>query len=247
MPQTDRLLNELKSALRAAGLTYADLASHLGLSEASVKRLFSTRKVSLDRLERACAFVGLELSDLVERMNANVERVSQLTPSQETELLASPKLLLMIYLLLNGWPVDEIVATFRIDDREAFRLLRQLERLGMIELLPFDHVKLLTARNFAWRRNGPVQRFFREQVQTDFFDSRFIEPQADLRFVAARLSPTSMQRVHQEFARVVREFDDLARNDATLPPEELDACAAVMAIRPWEFSVFRSLRRSSPA
>ena len=246
MQETGRLLEELKKGLKSAGVTYADLADHLGLSEASVKRLFHTRGFSLSRLEAACHLAGLEISDLVERMNASMERISQLTPEQEEELLANPKLLLMIYLLLNQWRFEEIVQTFQIEAGEGFRLLRQLEKLRMIELLPLNKVKLRTARNFSWRRNGPVQTFFREQVQSEFFSSRFAEPEADLRFVGARMSRASLLHLHQSFARVAREFDDLARKDASLPNTELVGAAAVLALRPWEFSLFTKLRRQPP-
>lgn len=247
MQETGRLLDELKKALKSAGVTYAELAAHLGLSEASVKRLFHTQNFSLARLERACALVGLEIADLVERMNASFERISELTPDQESELLANPKLLLMVYLLINQWTFDEIIGTFTVEPGEGFRLLRQLERLRMIEVLPLNKVKLRTARNFSWRRNGPVQRFFQEQVQSEFFASRFDEPEAELRFVGARMSRASLIHLHQSLARVIREFDDLARKDASLPREELIGAAAVLAIRPWEFSLFSNLRRAPPA
>ncbi len=242
--QTIRLLEELKKALKAAGITYAKLADHLSLSEASVKRLFHTRGFSLDRLERAAHLAGLEISDLVERMNAAAPRISELTPAQEEELLANPKLLLMIYLLINQWHFDEIIDTFSVDTAEGLGLLRQLEKLGMLEVLPQTKVKLLTARNFAWHRHGPVQAFFREQVQSEFFASRFADPEADLRFVGARMSRASLVHMHKSFARVIEEFDDLARKDAKLPRDQLIGAAAVMAIRPWEFSVFSKLRRT---
>lgn len=247
MQQTTRLLDELKKALKSSGVTYAQLAKHLNLSEASVKRLFHTRGFSLERLEQACALVGLEITDLVERMNASVDRISALTPEQEEQLHANPKLLLMIFLLLNQWSFEEIIETFLIESGEGFRLLRQLEKLRMIEVLPFNRVKLLTARNFAWRPGGPVQRFFRDQVQSEFFASQFSEPEAILRFVGARMSRASLIHLHKTLARVAREFDDLARKDAALPKEELTAAAAVLAVRPWEFSVFTKLRRKQPS
>ena len=42
MQETAKLLAALKQALRARGLTYADVAEALGVAESSVKRLFST-------------------------------------------------------------------------------------------------------------------------------------------------------------------------------------------------------------
>jgi hypothetical protein len=49
--------------------------------------------------------------------------------------------------------------------------------------------------------------------------------------------------MQQAIDRLAREFDDLARRDATLPLAERHACGAVLAVRPWEFSVFVALKR----
>ncbi|MEM1262937.1 MAG: helix-turn-helix transcriptional regulator [Pseudomonadota bacterium] len=243
MQQTDNIVAELKRALRAAGVTYAALAQELDLSEASVKRLFQQRSFSLQRLEQTCNFAGIEVADLVARANANEPRLSKLTPEQELRLLENPKLVLMIYMLLNQWRYDQIVATFDVSAEEGKALLKELESLGMLEIRSNDKVKLLTARNFSWRNKGPVQRFFRQQVQPDFFNDAFDEDNAAMHFVGARLSERSYQVMQQEFERLLQTFDDLARQDARLPAHELRGCGATMAIRPWEFAMFTKLRR----
>ena len=68
MSQAPTLLNTLKRELKAQGITYAQVACHLGLSESSIKRLFSSSNLSLARLEQLCQLVGLEISDLVQKM-----------------------------------------------------------------------------------------------------------------------------------------------------------------------------------
>jgi DNA-binding Xre family transcriptional regulator len=241
--QVSLLVTELKRYLKAQGVTYATLAAQLGLSESSVKRLFAKQSFSLERLEQICHLLGLEISDLVELMNERREFLTQLTPEQEDALLADPKLLLMTYLLINGWPLTEIVATFTIEAAEAERLLIRLHRARIIELLPFNRVKLLTARNFKWRQNGPVQRFFEQQVQREFLNAPFTGPGEQLRFVAGLLSRTSLAQMQQSIDRLAREFDELVRRDAALPLNERHSSSAVFAVRPWEFSMFAELRR----
>lgn len=56
MALTKNLIDVLKRELKARGLTYLDVAKRLDLSEASVKRMFSTRDFMLSRL----AFSGCE-------------------------------------------------------------------------------------------------------------------------------------------------------------------------------------------
>jgi len=243
MAQVSLLVSELKRYLKAQGVTYAALGIRLNLSESSVKRLFAQQSFTLQRLEQICHLLGLEIADLVDLMNERREFLTELTPEQEEALLADPKLLLMTYLLINGWPLAAIVATFKIEADEAERLLIRLHRARMIELLPFNRVKLLTARNFTWRKNGPVQKFFEKEVQREFLAAPFTGPGEQLRFVAGLLSRTSLVEMQQSIERLAREFDELVRRDAVLPLSERHSCSAVFAVRPWEFSMFAALRR----
>jgi len=243
MAQVSLLVAELKRHLKAQGVTYAALSKQLGLSESSVKRQFARQSFSIRRLEQILNLVGLEIGDLVTMMSERREFLTELTPEQESALLADPKLLLMMYLLLNGWALGAITSTFAIDDAEAERLLIRLHRARIIELLPFNRVKLLTARNFTWRKDGPVQRFFVREVQREFLDSSFAGQGEHLRFVAGPLSRASLAQLTQSIDRLAREFDEAVRRDAPLPPEERSGCSAVFALRPWEFSMFAALRR----
>jgi transcriptional regulator with XRE-family HTH domain len=245
MAQVGLLIAELKRRLKAQGITYAALGDRLGLSESSVKRLFARQSFSLQRLEQICHVLGLEIGDLVALMNESREFLTELTPEQEDALLADPKQLLVTYMLINGWALADITAEFAIEPAELDRLLIRLHRARIIELLPLNRVKLLTARNFTWRKDGPVQRFFVRSVQREFLDSAFAAAGEHLRFVAGGLSRASLAELQHSIDRLAREFDELAKRDATLPHSERQSCGAVLALRPWEFSGFAALRRKS--
>ena len=51
MSTTQDLVLALKAELRNAGLTYADLAAGLGMSESSVKRVFAKADMPLSRID----------------------------------------------------------------------------------------------------------------------------------------------------------------------------------------------------
>lgn len=67
MSQTSNLLQVLKKQLRGQGKTYADVAQLLGLSEASVKRLFASQSFSLQRLEQLCDWLQIEFAELMQQ------------------------------------------------------------------------------------------------------------------------------------------------------------------------------------
>lgn len=243
MSQIASLVTELKRYLRGQGITYRDIATELRVSESSVKRLFSRQSFSLQRLEQVCHIAGLEIADLVDLASASRSTISELTHEQEQLLVSDHKLLLMAYLLITGWSLAEIRTNFEIDERESGRLLYRLHHARIIELQPLNRVKLLTSRNFRWRPDGPIQRLFRAQVQQEFFDSSFSESGASLRFVGGTLSNASLRQLQQALDRVAEEFSELSRKDSVLPRNERRGCSAVLAIRPWEFSVFEQLKR----
>jgi transcriptional regulator with XRE-family HTH domain len=245
MTQTEALIDALKRVLRQQQITYARVATQLELSEPSVKRLFSKGGFTLERLERICDLAGVPLAELAQLADRGPDPLTQLTLEQEYELLADPKLVLVAFLSLNHWQLDEMVTVFEITKPEAIQRLIKLDRLGMIELMPGNRVRRLVSRNFTWLKNGPVHAYFEEQVKLDFLDSRFTADSEHLRFVGALMSRDSILRMHQSIERLAAEIDQYIQADADLPLSEKHGVGAVFAIRPWELPAFRKLKRST--
>lgn len=243
MPQTLQLIDTLKHALKAQKKTYADVARVLGLSEASVKRLFAEKSLSLLRLEQVCQLLGMEISDLVQLMSQRTRRISQLTREQEQEIAGDRVLLLVTVCALNRWTIDDILARFNIREVEAIRCLARLDRLKIIELLPGNRIKLLISPNFNWLENGPIQQLFRSRLQDDFFNSRFDRQAERLLVVNGMLSRRSNAVLQKKLDRLAREFDELNDDDAGLPLEQREGVTMVMAMSDWRFGLFADLRR----
>jgi DNA-binding Xre family transcriptional regulator len=243
MSQASQLVDLLKQTLRDRGRTYADLARGLGLSESSVKRLFSQKKLTLDRLEEICAQLDLGIADLLEMARSSEGRITELTEAQERSLVADQRLLLVGLLALSHWTAEEIVATYRLSQAEIVKLLAQLDGLGIIDLLPGNRIKLRLARNFAWRKGGPLQQFFEARVQKQFFDSSFHGP-GELRFVVhGSLSEHSNALLHRRLKKLAEDFDDLADDDRRFDHRTLSGTTMVVAMRAWELGIFSELRR----
>lgn len=243
MTETRIIVDTLKELLRGRRVTYAQVAAHLGLSEPSIKRMFSRAAFSLDRLEKVCELAGVRVSDLARRAERRAEPITRLTPEQESQLLADPKLILVAYLVLNNWSFEEIVDQFAISETEAVARLARLDKLGMLELLPGNRVRRLVARNFTWRPDGPVQAFFADQLR-DFFDSDFGGQTEHQRFAGALLSMDSIRRLRKSIDRLTREFEESARNDWDLPLDEKFSVGVLAAMRPWQVPMFRSMLRN---
>lgn len=235
------LVAGIKSRLRAQGLTYKDLAQRLHISEPTVKRDLSRGQFTLQRLDRICDALGVDIGDLLQPVAGGP--MTELSEAQEEALVANPRLLLVTYLVVNNWKLVEITNTFRLDQNDLVNLLLKLDKLRIIDFRPPARVQKLTARNFTWRKDGPVHAYFMRRVIPEFFDAKFDAAGDEFRFVGGMLSPASMLRMRAALRRVADEFDSLAQQDARLPLEERDGCSAILALRAWEFSEFSSLRR----
>jgi transcriptional regulator with XRE-family HTH domain len=237
------LVTNLKARLRADGMSYRQLAAKLGLSEPTIKRDLSRGTFSLDRLDRICAVLDVSLLELLQP-RAGASLLTEFSAEQERALVASPKLLLVTYLIVNDWKFGEIVATFQIGESELIDLALKLEKLRIVEFKKPNRLKKLTARNFSWRKDGPVHAFFLERVAPEFFHARFDGPSDEFRFIAGTLSSESRRRFKAAIERLAAEFEQLAHNDARLPLADRDGCSAILALRSWEFSGFTRLRRA---
>lgn len=244
MAQSGALISALKQSLKQQGRTYAELAEGIGLSEASIKRLFSDQSFSLKRMDDICEWLGIEFSDLVRKAENNLDYISELTREQEKELAANPKLLMVATLVTNHWQFQEILDHFTLTESELIRLLAKLDKLHMIQLLPGNRVKLLTAKNFSWRKEGPVQTFFYQHVQTEFFKSSFNQADESLRFMVGMLSEESNQRFMKSLNRLARDFEELSREDAKRPLEERKGVSLVLATRPWDLPIFNPYKKA---
>ena len=169
--------------------------------------------------------------------------IDQLSEEQERVLVADTRLLLVAFLLLNHWTFEQIIAAYTIDELDGIRLLAKLDRLQIIDLLPGNKVRIRLSRDFEWRNNGPIQRFFEEQVQTEFFHSQFDGP-GELRLVLnGMLSTHSLTIVQQRLQRLALEFANLVTEDRKLDIADRSGTTAILAIRPWSVGVFERYRR----
>ena len=87
MAQTDALIDTLKQTLKAHHITYAVVAQKLDMSEANVKRMFASKRFTLDRLEDVCKLMQMDLSDLFQLYDESRLRITQLSKEQEKELV----------------------------------------------------------------------------------------------------------------------------------------------------------------
>ncbi len=244
MTQALEVIDTLKRELKARGLTYAQVAKKIGMSEASVKRMFSERNFTLARLDQILTATGIEFGELTRQFGREEHLMTRLTDEQEREIVAEPKLFLVAVAVLNLMTYDDILAEYTLPAAEVVGLLTRLDRIGIIELFPNNKIRLKIARTFAWTPNGPIQQTFKNHAQ-DFFDSAFAGAGETMLLLNGRLSRTAQLALVDKLKRVAREFSAQHIDDSGLPLADRPPISLLLACRPWTPLLWRPFVRGN--
>ncbi len=245
MQQTGAIVDALKRTLKARGITYAQVAVSLGLSEPSVKRLFANGQFTLDRFEQVCQLARTSITELARSVDGGKDEVSQLTAEQERAIMADRKLLLVAICALSHLTLEQIVETYAISKTECIGLLLKLDKIKFLELLPGNRIRLRVTRAFTWLPNGPIQQYFKAH-QSEFFASGFDRPGEVMVLVNAVVTNATAETMISRLRRTANELTEAHHAEAHLPLGERRPVTLLVAMRPWELEDFKELRRKAP-
>jgi DNA-binding Xre family transcriptional regulator len=243
MGQIALVSKTLKKLLKQEQLTYKQIAEKLAMSEANIKRIFATNSFTLERLEQICHLLAISLADLFAVAQLQIDKISELNHKQEEQILASPRLLLMAVCVRDGWKFSEIIDYYNIDEFECIRLLAKLDKLRIIDLLPNNHYRSLIAQDFRWIPGGVLEQFMQKEVMVKFMAPKHKEPWAYRFYLRGRYSQSSVDIIQRKLKQITQEAAQLNVEDQTLPLHQRQQMGMLLAMRPWEPSLFENMKR----
>lgn len=243
MSTTADLVLVLKKELKAAHLTYADLAKKLGMAESSVKRMLAKGDMPLSRIDAICRALKLDFAELARRVADAQPLLAELTQAQEKAVVADKKLLLVAICVLSQWTLEQMVASYRLSEAECVKYLAQLDRIGIIELRPLNRYRLKLAKTFRWRPHGAVMDYFREHALLDYYSGGFDGHGEGLLLVHGSISRSLAPAFMERLQRVAQDFAQQHQADQKLPEKDREGYTLLLAMRSWEFEAFAALRR----
>jgi transcriptional regulator with XRE-family HTH domain len=241
---TREIVETLKKILKARGMTYAELACALHVSTPTVKRLFSERSFTLERLERILKVLETDLYELARMSRGANGAGGELSVEQEAALARDARLFSIFWLITNEWRFEEIAAEFRVSAAQLTGYYARLERLGLIDWRPGNLARLKVPKHYVWRRGGPLRRAYGLRVISEFMRARFDSPVDAFHFEALELTNESAVVVKRRLERVAAEINELVETDAAAPAKRRIALGVLLAARPWSISIVDTLRSS---
>jgi transcriptional regulator with XRE-family HTH domain len=243
MSSTQSLVAAIKQELKAARMTYADLAQALGMAESSVKRMLAKGDMSLSRVDEVCRALKLDFAELARRVADAQPLLKEMTLEQERAVVADKKLLLVAICVLSQWTLEQITAAYRLGEADCVKYLARLDHIGIIELRPLNRYRLKLSKAFRWRPHGPVMNYFREHALLDYYAGGFEGVGEGLMLVHGSISRALAPVFLERLQRVAQDFAQQHQADQKLADKDREGYTLVLAMRSWEFEAFTALRR----
>jgi transcriptional regulator with XRE-family HTH domain len=240
------LLRTLKELFRGRGLRHEDIAAALHVSRMTVKRYLSGKGLSLAVLEQLCQLADISLLELSELTTQSVQATTeQLSAAQENALAENQGLAFLLHLLMTGWTPAEIQAELYMADHVLVSFLSRLDRLGFIDLLPGNKVRLRTIRHIHWAHNDRLKRSFDRHLKRHF-NKGFDHPDVIWRYRLVKLSHASIVRLQALFEEWSRTIHALGQDDRKLPPEQCCWHGVLLAAQPVDLSSLGEIPSHDP-
>ena len=243
MSTTADLVSTLKQELKAASMTYADLAKALRMAESSVKRMMAKGDMPLSRIDAICRALKLDFAELARRVADAQPLLKELAQEQERAVVADKKLLLCAICVLSQWTLEQVTASYRLTEAECVKYFVQLDRIGIIELRPLNRYRLKLAKAFRWRPHGPVMNYFRDNALLDYFSGGFDAPGEGVLLVHGSIGRSLAPAFLERLQRVAQDFAQQHQSDQKLTEADREGYTLLLAMRSWEFAAFTRLRR----
>lgn len=206
--KSGELIQQLKLSLRAAGLTYGDLAETLGVSLATVKRYMMGRGLTLNVLDRLCACVDLTVVELAQLAARPEELKNAMEEWQEIELAKDRYLSMTLYLLARGMEPDRIAEQLCLSPDQMDRLLIRLDRLKLIILHPRNRVRVLVRHDHEVHskalRQDRVDTWNAAVARADITDPKIL-----WRMGFTRMTPAAYTHALKRFSVLLEELSDM--------------------------------------
>ena len=243
MSTTHDLVTALKAELKAAGITYADLAAQLGMAESSIKRIFAKADMPLSRIDEVLRVLKMDFAELARKIDDAQPLRRVLTLDQDQAVVKYRNLMLLAICAFSQWSVEQMTATYAVTEAECVKYLLQMDRLGILELRPLNRYRLKVAKGFRWRPHGPVMSYFRDQVAGDYFSGGFDAEGELLMLVHGQVSHAQAAGFVERLQRVGQDFAQQHLAEQKLAQDRKRSYTLVLAMRSWFFGAFEDLKR----
>lgn len=231
----DSVVSTLKKVLKVKKITYKSLADELGMSESGVKKLLTSKDISLTRVEQITRIIGLSLADLFQiASEAEVKNV-RLSPKQENALFENNMLFRVYWFLaVEEKTLDAIKKSEKLTAEQLQRNLMKLENLDLIKIGKNNRVASVHKGLFRWASDGPLVKKLNNEWSENTLRKVLSGKNSNNqlhRLSYLRLSDKSKTAFYDRLNELVNEFARLSQREKTrYADRDLTSISSLIAI-----------------
>lgn len=134
-------IQALKKELKSSQVNYRDLAKHLQMSEAGVKKLLNKNDLSMSRAHQICNAIGISVYDVMRASEEDSMHSKKFNQQQVNFFLENINYFkFYMRLAYEQKSPEEIQLESGLSDKSLFRYLKKLDDLKLIKLLQSNKV-----------------------------------------------------------------------------------------------------------
>lgn len=162
-----QIIKTLKRILKERKVTYMALAKKLGVSEVTVKRIFSSSDGSFSKLSDICFILDISLFDLIEEANPKTTDVFIPSNAQMKFFDNNFKEFIIYSLISEGVKTSsELMKLLNIDSKKLFLYLKKLDDQELIILGQSNRFKIVN-KGILELPNGKLSQRVHERIVSE--------------------------------------------------------------------------------
>ena len=231
----DSVVSTLKKILKVKKITYKSLADELGMSESGVKKLLTSKDISLTRVEQITRIIGLSLADLFQIASEEEVKNVKLSPKQESALFENNMLFRVYWFLaVEEKTLDAIKKSEKLTADQLQRNLMKLENLDLIKIGKNNRVASVHKGLFRWASDGPLVKKLNNEWSENTLRKVLSGKNSNNqlhRLSYLRLSDKSKTAFYDRLNELVNEFARLSQREKTrYADRDLTSISSLIAI-----------------
>ena len=241
MSQSLYLIETLKSVLKSQNITYKQIAKHLKITEAGVKKALNSESIALERVEKIGMMAGHSLLDLLKLSEAqDNQKQLVLNLEQENRLAKDEGLFVSYHAALSGYSFDQVIEDFTFSEAELERYWLELEEVGLLKMINPRRIVLKSVQNPLWIDGGPLLKKYSAKLAKEFVVDGVESGPSYKRFLRGGISQQAFDLFVTKMQQLEHEFVQHALPSTSKGVQNM---ALYHSIRPWKFSVIEKYRR----
>lgn len=237
------LRSNLKQALKDRGATYRQLARAMNVSEITVKRLLAGDDVSLSRLQQICAFLNLSVSEVLRAAESGEStEIYQFTLEEDAYFFQHERAYATLILLSHYESVAALERALKLSRTSLYAELRQLEKMGFIEVHEGDRVRFLRKGTFRAHPDGELVKNQSARTLQKFFAADFRGPRELKNMLVMELTESAGFDAEAILRKTMKDLIAL-HNACETSRSPKTSMGAIFALRPYTYDYLDHLRQ----